>query len=371
MSVASEIERLESGKAGIVASIRAKGVEVADSDKLGDLASKIEAIEGVSPTITSVLYDATGVSDGAWTKTGKVKTATVNTKAGSSVGRTVVYGNSSVGTPRLPSGYTELEYIESDGSVRVDTGVIPTNNTSFELDLEPLQEQQGASVHYLSMSATKYFALRLRADFSGFAYRWGSSALTNVAHEGSVFSRHVFKLTKNVAQVDNAAKTTFSNVSFTQPKTLPLFCIASNSGTFAEYSKARCYSLKIWEGDTATRDFVPCKRDSDGEIGLFDLINSAFYAGEGSGSLKSGPEVYIPNEILSDVSFLINGNRWSLDLGGHGIKEGQYAVINADGSAYFGDTRLPDQTMPKFAGGTTTITADSNMEHYFDMQYQS
>ena len=40
------------------------------------------------------------------------------------------------GGSRLPSGYTELEYIESTGTQYVDTGVVPNNNTWGVLDID-------------------------------------------------------------------------------------------------------------------------------------------------------------------------------------------------------------------------------------------
>lgn len=367
MSVASEIERLEAGKAGIVASIRAKGVEVSETDKLEDLASKIDGIEGVSPTVTSVLYDVTGVSDGTWTKTGKVQTATIQPKAGASVGKTVIYGATGKGSSRLPSGYTEVEYVQSDGSSRIDTGLFPTNNMSYELVLEPTAQVSTANFHMLSSNSSRYFVLRLSDAKDGFQVRWGSSTLTTVPHDGQAMAKHVFKLTKNVMQIDEASPVTFTNVSFKHTYTLPLFCANSSSG-YNNYSCAKCYALKIWEGDEMTRDFVPCVRDSDGEAGLYDLVGGKFYQGEGSGNITAGPELA---ENLKDVSISIGSDVWEIDLGGKEIPEGRYAVINADGTAYLGREALPNQTMPQFSGQSVTVSTSSNVSHYFDMQYQS
>jgi putative protease len=48
------------------------------------------------------------------------------------------------------------------------------------------------------------------------------------------------------------------------------------------------YSAKFWEGKKLVRDFVPCIRNSDSKYGLYDLVNSKFYFGEGD--FKGGYE---------------------------------------------------------------------------------
>jgi len=41
----------------------------------------------------------------------------------------------------------------------------------------------------------------------------------------------------------------------------------------------RCYSAKIWHGDTLVFDGIPCYRKSDGQVGLFNSITQVFCPG--------------------------------------------------------------------------------------------
>lgn len=41
----------------------------------------------------------------------------------------------------------------------------------------------------------------------------------------------------------------------------------------------KCYSAKIWHGDTLVFDGIPCYRKSDGQVGLFNSITRVFCAG--------------------------------------------------------------------------------------------
>ena len=52
---------------------------------------------------------------------------------------------------RLPEGYTEVEYIQSDGASWFDLGVKPSKTMTIEMDVEPLVD--GAA------SPTKYFVI--------------------------------------------------------------------------------------------------------------------------------------------------------------------------------------------------------------------
>ena len=46
----------------------------------------------------------------------------------------------------------------------------------------------------------------------------------------------------------------------------------------------KLYYMEIYDNGTLVRYFVPCVRESDGEIGLYDIVNQKFYANEGEGS---------------------------------------------------------------------------------------
>ena len=47
----------------------------------------------------------------------------------------------------------------------------------------------------------------------------------------------------------------------------------------------------IDENDKLVRHFVPCYRNSDDEIGLYDLVNSVFYTNEGTVTFKKGNNI--------------------------------------------------------------------------------
>ena len=62
-------------------------------------------------------------------------------------------------------------------------------------------------------------------------------------------------------------------------------------GTAKYYLKSILYSCKIYDNDTLIRDFVPVKRISDNEYGLWDKVTKAFYPNTGTGAFTAGPAI--------------------------------------------------------------------------------
>lgn len=257
MSVASEIERLEAGKAGIVASIRAKGVEVADTDKLGDLPTKIDAIESAPEGLSEILFDVTGVRE----------------------------------SPILPSGYTELRYIESTGTQYIDTGVYPNEKTGFDLDLEILSSTNVNHLMSVNTPSGIYCVIRLNTSGGSnvFQSRFGKQSAKTIPHDREIVGRHVIKARGKTFSVDDVQEISFNDEVFQSEYSYPLFAVELKTGIDYE-NIFRCYGLKFYEGDEKTKELIPCINPS-GQVGMYDLIGGDFYGNSGTGSFVAGPSV--------------------------------------------------------------------------------
>ena len=53
----------------------------------------------------------------------------------------------------------------------------------------------------------------------------------------------------------------------------------------------KVYRLKIYENDSLVREYVPSYRESDNEIGLYELVNKVFYPNNGTGSFNKGSDI--------------------------------------------------------------------------------
>ena len=174
--------------------------------------------------------------------------------------------------------YTRLTYIECNGKQYINTGYIiqeddviemnyiSTSTTSADKALYGCYDENG-NIWFLIYSNTGYV-------------RFGSSASVSITN-----ARMSYKLTmkKSSVTTDRGGSATPDFGGLPQ---VPLYLFARNNKdtSVGMYGYCRCLSFSIKNGSgEIVRDMWPCKRDSDGAIGMIDLVSGQFYANEGSG----------------------------------------------------------------------------------------
>lgn len=190
---------------------------------------------------------------------------------------------------RLPSAYQEVEYIESTGTQYINTLVIPTSKTSWEIEFE----QTKANIWYFGADTgwvTNGFGFNVYADRGTDIYPllYINSSTYYDFETLEANQRYVVKYGNGLLRVNS---TEYSVPSFTGTQTNPIYTNSINrNGTpdSIAQGKGKIYSLKFYEDNTIIRDFVPCYRKSDNEVGLYDLVNGVFYTNQGSGSFIAG-----------------------------------------------------------------------------------
>lgn len=196
------------------------------------------------------------------------------------------------GGSRLPSGYTELEYIESTGTQYIDTNFKPDGETTVNIafqtssapdNLSDTLPVYGAATDYNS-NAFEFWTLS-----GGFATYGSQDYKSNLGI--TTGKKHTVSQAKNVLTVDGTSYT-FTKQTFTAPYSLLLFATYRSSGIkiCASAASLKIYSCKIYNNGTLVRNFVPVK-NSSGTIGLYDIVNGAFYANAGSGTFTAGADI--------------------------------------------------------------------------------
>ena len=187
----------------------------------------------------------------------------------------------------LPSGYTQLEYIQSSRTQYIDTGFIPTSNTKISIDFQVLSAGDDDTIigTINPNCVIGYNTTEIRAGF-----KLGTG--TPIAIATTVTSRHTAELSNGVFKVDVQQKSFGQVTGFHQTLTALIFASHYTGVSDGAYGKcaAKVYSAKIYESGVLVRDFIPCKNAS-GAIGLYDAVNSKFYANAGTGTFTAGTEV--------------------------------------------------------------------------------
>lgn len=244
MSIATEISRLQTAKAGIKTAIEGKGVVVPTSATLETYASYISSIE----------YDY-------------------------------------VEPVTLPDIYTQVKYIQtSDNTCAFITDYTADGTESFEFDYTPLT--WGTSLNPHIFSAPNYYAPRLRpvattgtTSNSIQSNRCGSQVNATFQEDAIGKKYHIVAYKGDNSVVVNGVTIGSTSAGSSNPTVACAFGGYTSNGSDigAQYvSMARYYRFTITKNGIAVLDYVPAKRNSDSVYGMYDLVSGDFYVSKGT-----------------------------------------------------------------------------------------
>lgn len=205
----------------------------------------------------------------------------------------------------LPSGYTQLEYIESTGTQYIDTGLSLPSGFRFVGDIQVTDSSGPGNI----IGAEKIInGVGYRNNFTYYnsgwgigAGGWGTKDMT-VSHDNSriEFSNIVGDDLYLKINGESVAVTFSSGYPKTDNRTdesLFVFALRNNlDGTnkVTQYAKFKNYGMSVYssaDDSSLVGNFIPCKRNSDGVVGLYDLVSNTFFENAGTGEFDAGPEV--------------------------------------------------------------------------------
>lgn len=248
MSIASAISALQSASSDIAAAIAAKGVTVPAGSGFDDYASLIGQISGG--------------------------------------------GGGGGGPHSLPSGYTQLSYIENplNNSAYINTGIPILDTPGFEIDFMSYDDinstTYGCIIGARYVSGNNDFQLTSYTgnNYSG-SVRLGGST-TYDAHLPSKNTRFTASL-KNAVYTMNSSTYNYSRNATSYGYNWFLFALNQQNNA-TQNGHGRVYSLKLYVKSYLVRDMVPCKNASN-VVGLYDLITETFLASANSSVFTAGP----------------------------------------------------------------------------------
>lgn len=198
---------------------------------------------------------------------------------------------------RLPEGYTEVEYIQSDTHCSISTGLSYStaqeyNNFRMVIDFTPVSiEGEAVSLGRKIFTSSMAQGNGTQRYFSSSQFRDGTmnffAGTTSLSMAVAPDERHILDvdIRSAVVKMDSESKQISRGTT-----TVSVF----RPGIFADKTsdsvKAKMFGCQIYEGDAMVRDFVPCL-DPSGAVGLYDLVGGNFYGNVGAGTFTAGPAV--------------------------------------------------------------------------------
>lgn len=197
---------------------------------------------------------------------------------------------------RLPTGYIEIEYIESTGTQCIDTEALLTQKTKLTMDVHPSNAGGSlfGSVYTISSSSYSRFNIYIEGDLKVRAL-YGTDGSQDASFSTSVLGRYDVSLDGNgyiaTYGYGKASGTITSKTSSSIGLNPSIYLLASHISTGASsFLRAKLYSCQIYNSGVIVRDFIPCIT-TNGEAGLFDLISKKFFGNVGIGNFIAGPAV--------------------------------------------------------------------------------
>ena len=193
-----------------------------------------------------------------------------------------------VESPIIPKEYQQVLYIESTGTQYIDTGYVFKEKPKIE---GKMMITSVADLDIMGTPSATTGCFIIDFTSSKIYYRYSSSSSTVIQNAIHTDTWYDFEFSDSV-KVNDVVKGTISTYNF-----------SNNNQTFyigrgRNYGYCKFQEIKMYDGETLVRDMLPCYRKTDGEVGMYDIVNHTFYTNEsGNGSFEIP---IIENNLLSN-----------------------------------------------------------------------
>lgn len=190
---------------------------------------------------------------------------------------------------QIPRDYVRVESIQFDGNSYINTGYKPTVNTRMVVDFKSTSTGKWILGSRSSMGAHDSFAIYINNSTQYLVHVGGNTENTGgTITVSSTSTRGVFDISGTVIKYNDSTLKTYSNVLVNSSYPIYVGGMNQSGGVDNRLFTGDIYSVKIYEGTTLVRNLVPCYRDSDDAVGMYDSVNGVFYTNNGTGTLSWG-----------------------------------------------------------------------------------
>lgn len=223
----------------------------------------------------------------------------------------------------IPAGYTRLEWLASTNDAPyIDTGYTPNQTDKITVRFRPLTDKGNYEALYCARGNGGGNLSCIRYDVSGglrFDYNGGTQGYTpgiisrnteyvlvadgNIAAGNTTTNQYeAYALNGNVQTLTLTAD---RSGAFTIKNPLRLF--ATDTGTLP--GRFRIYYFRVENSaGVAQVDLRPCRRNSDGKLGMYDLVRETFCPAGGTGEFETN-DIGVPSGYYAHEWIQSDGNQ--------------------------------------------------------------
>ncbi len=192
----------------------------------------------------------------------------------------------------LPTGYTPLEWIESDGTQWIDTEIKLAGTDVVETEFKNSSATGYGAIYgvYETGESSAFYAYQ-----TYYAYDSTNTKVNTNIPVDTNWHKIVHDFVSGRLSIDNNT-VNFTPFSFTNTANNYLFA-RYYGGSYGYYFNGSIKSYKVYRNGELIQNLVPARHGND--VGMYDTIGRDFKA-SGSGTFRAGPEInanlYIPQE---------------------------------------------------------------------------
>ncbi|MBO5179930.1 MAG: hypothetical protein J6B87_06255 [Clostridia bacterium] len=207
-----------------------------------------------------------------------------NVKIGSNTEKTLWIGDNLIdkaflGNEPIFPAIEFVDYIEACGHQYIDTGIVPTLDTSFEIsvDIKAQTVQTDTCLLGSRTGSEDQFVLWDGYNTNPVSHRTvpAIGTLSSNYYYAPSSTKNIFKYDGNYFICNNENIFTLKNTAGQNNKNIFLFALNNNGTADSRMYQGKMYYLKIWQAGQLVRDFKPAKT-KDGVYGLYDMIKHEF-----------------------------------------------------------------------------------------------
>lgn len=196
----------------------------------------------------------------------------------------------------LPSGYTQVEYLDSTGTQYIDTGITPTaTKLRVVTKCQRLANIKGGDYLGSVTYTTPRAGFRLFNDrYTGMLIIQATISINLQTSVTDIFDCDitVIQNTSCNYKVNNISNTIRNNtMNLTNNKSLILYGFYFGNNVSVNNIPQRFWGFTVYKEDILIQNLVPCRRNSDSALGMYDTVTGNFLTNQGTGSFTAGPDV--------------------------------------------------------------------------------
>lgn len=200
-------------------------------------------------------------------------------------------------TPDNRNLYQRVEYIESNGEQYIITDFVPNNESGMELiaSFPTLVDRVPMGSRYDSGTTRFYIPYPLSASSVYVAFNSGASISCKLTADTQYRLQMNF-LNGRSARVHELSglQKVDESISGTLPQHnggIAIFGYRNDTTDAISSRRAmKCYGARCSQENEVVREYIPCYRKSDGEIGLYEKFSGQFLTNDGTGTFTTGAD---------------------------------------------------------------------------------